>query len=192
MRSYKYILNVCRALTRAMTFEYRQSRRSPSGLGVSTLARALRCSTFAILWWASPVLQAQTGSGYDLTWSTIDSGGETFSTGDGYELGGAIGQADAGELTGDNGYSLTGGFWEGAGCGACILYADVADPRCIVEIGDVLFILSGYASSDPCSTHPTADISPCNQPCTIVELGDLLAVLNAYAGVYECAHPCPP
>ncbi|MCS6847298.1 MAG: hypothetical protein RMN52_06230 [Anaerolineae bacterium] len=40
----------------------------------------------------------------------MDGGGATFSTGGGYELGGTIGQADTGALTGD-GYTLQGGFW---------------------------------------------------------------------------------
>ena len=56
---------------------------------------------------------AQTGDGYDLTWSTVDGGGATFSTGDGYSLGGTAGQPDAGLLAG-GGYSLGGGFWGGA------------------------------------------------------------------------------
>ena len=52
------------------------------------------------------------GSGYDLTWSTVDGGGTTFSTGGGYSLGATAGQADAGVLTG-GGYTLAGGFWRG-------------------------------------------------------------------------------
>ena len=55
---------------------------------------------------------AQTGDGYDLTWSTVDGGGYTFSTGSGYSLGGTAGQPDAGVLTG-GGYTLAGGFWRG-------------------------------------------------------------------------------
>ena len=55
---------------------------------------------------------AQTGGGYDLTWSTVDGGGYTFSTGSGFSLGGTAGQADAGVLTG-GGYTLAGGFWRG-------------------------------------------------------------------------------
>jgi hypothetical protein len=50
-------------------------------------------------------------SGYHLSWWTVDSGGATFSTGGGYSLGGTIGQADAGTLSG-GGYILAGGFWE--------------------------------------------------------------------------------
>ncbi len=60
---------------------------------------------------AVPVL-AQSGGGYDLTWSTVDGGGGTFSTGDGYSLGGTAGQPDADLLTGGV-YTLTGGFWPG-------------------------------------------------------------------------------
>ena len=58
------------------------------------------------------VALAQTGGGYDLTWSTVDGGGYTFSTNGGYTLGGTAGQADAGLLTG-GGYVLGGGFWHG-------------------------------------------------------------------------------
>jgi len=54
---------------------------------------------------------AQTGGGYDLTWSTIDGGGAT-STGGSYSLSGTAGQPDAGTLTGGS-YTLAGGFWAG-------------------------------------------------------------------------------
>lgn len=55
---------------------------------------------------------AQTGGGYDLTWSTIDGGGGT-SNGGAYTLGGTIGQPDAGTLSGGT-YTLIGGFWNDA------------------------------------------------------------------------------
>jgi hypothetical protein len=55
---------------------------------------------------------AQSGEGYDLTWSTIDNGGGE-SSGSGYTLNGTIGQPDAGTLNG-GGYTLNGGFWNGA------------------------------------------------------------------------------
>ena len=47
-----------------------------------------------------PAALAQSGGGYDLSWSTIDAGGTTFSTGGGYTLGGTAGQPDAGLLSG--------------------------------------------------------------------------------------------
>jgi hypothetical protein len=55
---------------------------------------------------------ASPGAGYDLTGSSVDGGGYTFSTGGGYTLGGTIGQPDAGALIG-GGYTLGGGFWGG-------------------------------------------------------------------------------
>ena len=59
------------------------------------------------------LVYGQVGGGYDLSWSSVDGGGATFSTGGSYELGGTIGQLDAGVLTGGT-YSLEGGFWGGA------------------------------------------------------------------------------
>jgi hypothetical protein len=46
----------------------------------------------------------------DLSWHTIDGGGQTFSTGGGFSLGGTVGQPDAGVMTGGD-YDLCGGFW---------------------------------------------------------------------------------
>jgi hypothetical protein len=65
----------------------------------------------ALLLLASVAL-AQSGGGYDLSWSTVDGGGATWSEGGGYSLGGTIGQPDAGVLSG-GGYTLAGGFWPG-------------------------------------------------------------------------------
>jgi len=62
---------------------------------------------------AAATVLAQSGGGYDLSWSTIDGGGYTFSSGEGYSLGGTAGQPDADLLTG-GAYSLAGGFWPGA------------------------------------------------------------------------------
>jgi hypothetical protein len=50
--------------------------------------------------------------GYELSWWTVDGGGYTYSTGGEYELGGTIGQPDAGMLGGGE-YTLGGGFWRG-------------------------------------------------------------------------------
>ena len=53
-------------------------------------------------------------SAYDLSWWTVDAGGTTFTTAEGYTLGGTGGQPDAGVLVGA-GYTLGGGFWCGDG-----------------------------------------------------------------------------
>jgi hypothetical protein len=55
------------------------------------------------------VAGAQSGGGYDVTWSTVDGGGGR-STGGAYTLEGTVGQADAGTQSGA-GYALGGGFW---------------------------------------------------------------------------------
>jgi hypothetical protein len=57
-------------------------------------------------------LVALAQGGYELSWWTVDGGGQMYSIGGGYELGGTIGQPDAGVLTGGD-YTLGGGFWRG-------------------------------------------------------------------------------
>ncbi len=72
--------------------------------------------------WALPLLAAAmlmapaglialAQGGYELSWWTVDGGGQTYSSGGGYELGGTIGQPDAGVLSGGD-YTLAGGFWQ--------------------------------------------------------------------------------
>ena len=70
---------------------------------------------------------AQSGGGYDLSWSTIDSGGGS-SSGGGYTLDGTLGQADAGQSIGSGGYTLSGGFW----------FSSVAQQRSFVYLPLVL------------------------------------------------------
>ncbi len=72
---------------------------------------AIAVASLALMDLTGPA-HAQLGGGYELTWSSIDGGGYMFSAGDGYSLGGAIGQPDAGRMTG-SGYALAGGFWSG-------------------------------------------------------------------------------
>jgi hypothetical protein len=54
---------------------------------------------------------------FTVDWYTIDSGGQMWSTGGGFELGGTIGQADAGvtAMTGGS-FELVGGFWAAPPC----------------------------------------------------------------------------
>jgi len=74
--------------------------------------RYARLLAACLLLFFSSVALAQSGGGYDLSWSTVDGGGYTFSTGGVYTLGGTAGQPDAGLLAG-GGYTLAGGFWGG-------------------------------------------------------------------------------
>ncbi len=54
---------------------------------------------------------AQTGNNYDLSWFTVDGGGDKVSGGN-YSLTGTVGQPDVNQyvLAGGN-YVLSGGFW---------------------------------------------------------------------------------
>ena len=61
-----------------------------------------------LLLFTLPVL-AQSGGGYDLSWSTTDGGGGASSGGI-FDLTGTIGQPDAGVIGGGT-YTLSGGFW---------------------------------------------------------------------------------
>ncbi|RIK65964.1 MAG: hypothetical protein DCC65_11005 [Planctomycetota bacterium] len=57
---------------------------------------------------ASP--PAVLGQVYEMDWATHDGGGVSFRAAGVYTLGGTIGQADAGVMTGGP-YALQGGFW---------------------------------------------------------------------------------
>ena len=57
----------------------------------------------------STIVLASTAQNYAISWSTIDGGGGT-SMGGSYALMGAIGQPDAGAMSGGE-YTLAGGFW---------------------------------------------------------------------------------
>ncbi len=58
---------------------------------------------------------AQTGGGYDLTWWTVDVGGEQASSGGGYIMRSTAGQPDADpSASSGGGYTLLSGFWPSA------------------------------------------------------------------------------
>lgn len=49
---------------------------------------------------------------FSIDWNTIDGGGDMWSVGGDFELGGSIGQPDAGVMSGGT-FAVTGGFWFG-------------------------------------------------------------------------------
>jgi hypothetical protein len=75
-------------------------------------AIALATAALLALLLVTSVALAQEGDGYDLSWSTVDGGGYTFSSGGDYDLGGTVGQHDASSMSGGD-YVLSGGFWCG-------------------------------------------------------------------------------
>ncbi len=60
------------------------------------------------------VALAQIGDGYDLTWWTVDGGGDTVSGG-AYTLMGTAGQPEPGPVVTGGDYALFSGFWPGGG-----------------------------------------------------------------------------
>lgn len=79
-------------------------RRLPPMILLALLAGLLVAGVLA------PAATAQTGGSYELTWSTVDSGGGT-STGSDYAVTGTAGQSDAGDASG-GAYTAAGGFWD--------------------------------------------------------------------------------
>jgi len=79
---------------------------------------ATSCLAIACLLLA-PVVLAQSGGGYDLTWSTVDGGGAMSSAGGAYSLAGTAGQPDAGLMAGGV-YAVSGGFWGGGTANASV------------------------------------------------------------------------
>ena len=121
----------------------------------------------------------------DLSWNTIDGGGATFSTGGTLELGGTIGQPDAGiTMSGaaaGGELSITGGFWAGASiplpdtCPADI--APLPNGNGLVNIDDLLMVIGGWGACPlPCPPNCPADVT---HNCT-VNIDDLLTVIAAW------------
>ncbi len=67
--------------------------------------------------WSTVTAVAEPRDGYDVTWWTVDGGGQSASSGGDYSLAGTIGQPDAGPTLIGGSYTLAGGFW-GAGAAA--------------------------------------------------------------------------
>ncbi|MBM4112186.1 MAG: hypothetical protein FJ253_02255 [Phycisphaerae bacterium] len=94
---------------------------------------------------------------FDLSWHTVDGGGETFSTGGGFTLGGTMGQPDAGKVMNGGPFQLVGGFWPAATSGALF--------RCTADLND-----DGQVDGDDLGTL-LGQWGPCNA-CTADFNGD--------------------
>jgi hypothetical protein len=77
---------------------------------------------------AARAVRAQSGGGYELSWSTVDGGGGT-SAGGNFRVAGTVGQPDAGSIAGGS-YELAGGFWGG---GAAAVEHDLYIPLILKE-----------------------------------------------------------
>ncbi len=94
---------------------------------------------------------AALGQDFDLSWWTVDGGGETFSTGGDFSLGATSGQHDAGAMSGGE-FELVGGFWAVGGAGGgppC----EPCDANCdgSVDLTDVEPFILLLLGGDPCA-----------------------------------------
>jgi hypothetical protein len=130
---------------------------------------------------------AQSGGGYDLSWSTIDGGGGTSSDIGGiYSLAGTIGQPDAGSH-GDVGdtYDLDGGFWAGV---PVLLLGDCKIDGTI-NLFDVLEAIDIVLQRKT----PTGDQTVvCDPNCDgLIDLFDVLLEIDALLGRIPQPLECP-
>ncbi len=186
--------------------EYRQTRTSTARALTAVL---LTMGTVAV---ATSPARAQSGGPYDLSWSTVDSGGGKSSSAT-YDVHGTVGQGDAGDLSGDT-FSIRGGFWQAAGGGgasctdapdcndanACTYdgceagtcsntprpYGDI-DGNGTLNLFDIFCILDlvGGEPVDSECNAVNADIEPC-EPNGTLNLFDIFSVLDAIGGEDPC------
>lgn len=115
------------------------------------------------------ICQAQT---FDMSWHTIDGGGATFSTGGVFEIGGTIGQPDAGIMTGGV-FTVVGGFWCGAAAAnPCTLPGDLESDR-DVDLTDLATLLANFGAQSG-GTPTNGDIDG-DQDVDLTDLATLLA-----------------
>lgn len=114
---------------------------------------------------------ALAGPAYQITWSTIDSGGGTSNAG-AFTLSGTIGQPDASPALTGGVYTLTGGFWPAinAASPACN-DADLAEPYAVLDLADINTFIAGFVTQ-----QPIADINTDG----IYDLADINAFIAAF------------
>ena len=146
------------------TLQYRSSLR------MRTFGLSLAMSLLLVF----PAPASATQQAFDLSWFTVDGGGETFSTGGEFKLGATIGQPDAGPLMTGGDFALVGGFW--AVSAAVSPPCDPCDANCdgSVDLTDVEPFILLLLGGDPCAE------------CTGDTNGDGSVDLTDVEGFIEC------
>ncbi len=116
---------------------------------------------------------AQSGGDYELSWSTIDSGGAMDMAGGMFTLSGGIGQFDAGDA-GSGNFDLSAGFWPVPFAMAPVSCndADLAEPFGVLDFTDVVAFLGAFGAMDP-----AADLAP---PFGVFDFTDIVGFLSAF------------
>lgn len=112
---------------------------------------------------------------FDLSWYTINGGGETWTTGGDFELSGTIGQPDAGAVMTGGNFSLSGGFWPGASAGNAIPCPGDLDGDLDIDLSDLAQLLSNYGITSG-AVYEDGDLDEDGD----VDLSDLAALLAVY------------
>lgn len=119
--------------------------RSNPAIPSAPRCRACRALPALAVLVAATAARAQTNDQYDLTWYSINGGGQTTSTTEGYELGNTIGQVGAEIMVGAD-YTLIGGYW----AGVCDQPAFVVQPigETVCQYAGVTFTSSVVGTPD--------------------------------------------
>ena len=125
---------------------------------------------------------------YDLSWWTVDGGGATFSGGGDYDLGGTVGQPDAGTLSGGD-FTLGGGFWGGGVVEPSTMPGDCNGDG-VVSAGDISALVLEIFDGDgddpagtPGGTFPGNPVGCNANGDTVVSAGDIsYTVLLIFGG----------
>lgn len=136
-----------------------------------------RFSAVLILAATAAAVHAQPAPSIQLDWNTIDGGGGMFSFSRALQLGGTIGQHDAGTTMSGGGLTLTGGFWvvTTTGGGAPCIGDLNGDGQ--VSLADLTLLLSEFG----CVANCTADLTNDGQ----VSLADLTLLLSHFGEICQ-------
>jgi hypothetical protein len=118
------------------------------------------------------IAPAAFGQDFEISWYTIDGGGETFSGGGDFELSGTIGQPDAGVVLTGGDFELVGGFWAITGGGVPPTCPGDLDGDGDTDLADLGILLADFGCTAP---GPCAGDLDGDGDTDLADLGILLA-----------------
>lgn len=116
-----------------------------------------------------------TAQPFDLSWHTLDGGGDMFGVGGAFELSGTIGQYDASPVMTGGTFEVTGGFWAGVDLIPCPADLDGDDD---VDLADLTQLLSHFGLIVG-ATHADGDLDGDGD----VDIGDLSLLLSLFGTI---------